>query len=328
MNNKERKAFWNTLISFKGEDLLKEATLLNQTIRYPKKLYRFRKIDSYSLEALRTNQLYFSSADHYDDPFDSYCYIDWDNVMDSIISELNDTSKKNEMFAKIHNLFGWSIEQMSIFLNSHSNEEWKEFGKIVIKQTIQEIQKRQWSLCFSESELNETLWLKYADNHRGFVLAFDISMEALLINNQPHKPTGLINNQYYPLYPIYYTNKIYDATSYARYIALDIALSQIPPIIRQSLIGMSPALYWQRERICFVKHKCHEYDKEWRILNPYDIRYHNYMIWKPSGVIIGLRTDEATRKLIIALSKEAGIPHTYECYINNKNRLAKREIKE
>ena len=328
MNSKERKAFWNTLISFKGEDLLKEATLLNQTIRYPKKLYRFRKIDSYSLESLRTNQLYFSSADHYDDPFDSYCYIDWDNVMVNINNELNDTSKKNEMFAKIHSLFGWSVEQMSIFFNSHSNEEWKAFGKVVIKQTIQEIQKRQWSLCFSESALNETLWLKYADNHRGFVLVFDVSPEALLINNQPHRPTCLIRNHYYPLYPICYTNKMYDATYYARYVALDLALSQAPPIIRQSVLGTPAALNWQRERICYIKHKCHEYDKEWRILNPYDIRYHNYMIWKPSGVIIGLRTDEATRKLIIALSKEAGIPHIYECYINNKNRLAKREIKE
>ena len=32
-----------------------------------------------------------------------------------------------------------------------------------------EIKKDTWSVCFSESGFNDSLWLKYADKYKGFV---------------------------------------------------------------------------------------------------------------------------------------------------------------
>ena len=35
-----------------------------------------------------------------------------------------------------------------------------------------EIKKDIWSVCFSENGCNETLWLKYAEQHKGFAVEF------------------------------------------------------------------------------------------------------------------------------------------------------------
>lgn len=88
MTSKERKKFWEVLISLTGQNIPEECETLSKTIKYPKKLYRFRKADIKSLEALRTNRLYFSSAAYYDDPFDSFCSINWNTVAEGITHAL------------------------------------------------------------------------------------------------------------------------------------------------------------------------------------------------------------------------------------------------
>lgn len=76
MNVKERKAFWDTLCSLPGEDIDQEAALLRQTVIYPKQLCRYRSVNKHSLESLRMNRIYLSTADRYDDPFDTFLNID------------------------------------------------------------------------------------------------------------------------------------------------------------------------------------------------------------------------------------------------------------
>lgn len=43
---------------------------------FPPYLYIYRDVTFNNLEALRTNHLYFSSANYYDDPFDTFLHID------------------------------------------------------------------------------------------------------------------------------------------------------------------------------------------------------------------------------------------------------------
>ena len=75
MNSQERELFWTTLLSLPGEDFQAEYQQLINTIKLPKYLYRYRPVNMKSLEALRTNRLYFSSANYYDDPFDTFLHI-------------------------------------------------------------------------------------------------------------------------------------------------------------------------------------------------------------------------------------------------------------
>lgn len=66
MDCNNREQFWKTLCSLQGKDIAVEREQLFKTIRYPKWLYQYRPVNMKSLEALRTNKLYFSSANYYD----------------------------------------------------------------------------------------------------------------------------------------------------------------------------------------------------------------------------------------------------------------------
>ena len=66
MNNKERKMFWNKLCSLKGEN-----DSLEDTIKYPKYLYRYRSLTISNLEEIIKSKLTFSTSNYYDDPFDT-----------------------------------------------------------------------------------------------------------------------------------------------------------------------------------------------------------------------------------------------------------------
>ncbi len=78
MTEKQLRLFWNTLLGSSGkqEALDVERKTLWATVNYPKCLSRFRPVTEISLEELENNYMYFSSADRYDDPFDTYMRTD------------------------------------------------------------------------------------------------------------------------------------------------------------------------------------------------------------------------------------------------------------
>ena len=85
---------------------------------------------------------------------------------------------------------------------------------------------------------------------------------------------------------------------------------------------------WQKERISLIKKECHCYDQEWRMLLPTPYTNRPCIKLKPKSVIIGLRTPEYHRRLIISAAKIAGIQEIYQAVINEKNLLDKERIAE
>ncbi len=325
MNNKDRKIFWDTLCSLQGIDLIQEGQTLFQTLKIPKHLYRFRPVTINSLESLRTNTMYFSTADYYDDPFDSYSYIDWDYVSRQLQDAYNDTSKLQMMAKSIQNTFNIPADNMVAAIKNIPYDLWINNSTIILEEARKEIQKRQLSICFTEQCNNEVLWLKYASNHKGFALEYQISDDFLSINdNAP--PLR------YLLYPIYYSDKKYDASEYAKVIAYELMAFYSNPILKCFILSNIPILNWQYERIGLIKHKCHEHDKEWRILFPQSLpsfeikRQRPKMERKPSSVIIGIRTGTSEKNLIISLAKEAGIPRIYQLSIDRNGKFVKNLI--
>lgn len=332
MNLKERKRFWDTLISIEGKDLDAEASLLKSTICYPKHIYRFRPVNSNSLDGLRLNRLFFSSADRYDDPFDSYSHIDWSKVFAEINQSLNDQNSRQWAFNMIYAICGLLPEQTSQLFDMHSNEYWSEHGKKNIENIRKYIQANELSICFTEDELNEVLWHKYADNHHGFVIEYDLHDKSSFLCGKAEKCTLCISSKMnYSLYPIYYSDNKYDATEYIRATAKRMMIDYFPIHLQENAIKTLPNMAWQRERISLIKKKCHWYDKEWRMIFPnyFDVSRNNdrpFICWKPSSITIGLRTSQADKNLIIACAKQAEIPRIYQCFINNKDNLDKKLI--
>lgn len=325
MNNKERKVFWDTLCSLQGIDLVKEGQTLRQTIKMPKHLYRFRPVTINSLESLRTNTMYFSTADYYDDPFDSYSYIDWDYVSKQLQDAYNDATKLQTMAKSIQETFNIPADNIITAIKNTPFDQWISCSTTILEESRKEIQKRQLSICFTEQCNNEVLWLKYASNHKGFALEYHISDDFLSINDS-------ITPSHYFLYPIYYSNQKYDASEYAKNVAYQLLAMYSHPFLKSYILYNLPVLNWHYERIGLIKHKCHEHDKEWRILYPVIMpspeieKQRPKMERKPSSVIIGVRTGISEKNLIISLAKEASIPRIYQLSIDKNGKFVKNLI--
>ena len=103
MNLQERELFWRTLCSLKGENLQEDIRQLIGKIKTPKYLYRYRNVNMNTLEAIRTNRLYFSTANYYDDPFDTFLHIDIEAIKKDF--ESLPLSEQNNIISQLQSVF-------------------------------------------------------------------------------------------------------------------------------------------------------------------------------------------------------------------------------
>lgn len=100
----------------------KDRRTLTEASKRPETLCRFRPVSEHSLQQLQENKLFFSSADHYDDPFDTYFYIDVDQMV-PVYEELRaDLLEGNTEFAdKLRQIVNLTGQEPEIFVNMLSN---------------------------------------------------------------------------------------------------------------------------------------------------------------------------------------------------------------
>lgn len=325
MDTVNRQKFWETLCSLPGRDIDAEVERLLKVIKYPHTLFRYRSVNEASLEALRTNKLYFSSANYYDDPFDTFLHID----IDAIRKEFQKGLEKPENIEAV-------AKGIKVMLNDVLTEQQKkdltvesiknilssEFVEKILDIALslrEEVKKDTWSVCFSENGFNEVLWLKYANQHRGFVQFYCLEEnENFLCGKQKECANCGMKMNRLPLYPIYYSDEPYDATNFAKFIMIrkiiEIAKLQIP----EEFYSKMEKFTWERERTALIKKECHKYDEEWRMFVVSNMNSPIHVKWIPSGIILGLRMDAAEENLVISMAKEAGIKEIYKSFIDKK----------
>ena len=250
MNSSERKTFWDTLCSIR-DNTPDHLQMLLATINTPECLCRFRPVSENSLLQLQENKLYYSSADYYDDLFDTFIHVDFPRVkaLYDLLKSFLDTGNSDlrNINLKDHPL------DLSIFPER-------------IRQIRTIIQKNLFSICFCEDAMNETLWLKYANNYRGFALIYDVKDDSSFLCGKEkmcENCRSLIEKPF--VYPVYYTEDAYDATQFA--LACMLWGEQVP---RQIVELSTKAVIWEAERVSLIKKKCHEYDQEWRMIRSPD----------------------------------------------------------
>ena len=328
MDAQEREVFWNTLCSLQGLDVKQDTEKLMKTIRFPKYLFRYRSVSLGSLEALRTNKLFFSSANYYDDPFDTFLYIDIEYIRQVFLSAFQTRESTEAVTEGVKTLLGEMLaeKQRELFTVDYvksmlSNGLVESFlGSALALRD--EVKKDSWSICFSENGFNESLWLKYADQHKGFVQIYDLENEENYICGKQEKCQNCGIKMYgKALYPIYYSNEPYDATDFAKIIMLN-KIGELPGVqIPQYLHDSVGKGVWESERTTLIKKKCHEYDEEWRMITNCRTKEQPAMQWIPSGIILGLRMGVKEENLVVSMAKEAGIKNIYKSCIDPKNQL-------
>ena len=338
MNNEQRQVFWDTLISLDGKNLEADCKRLQETIMFPKYLYRYRPASLKSIEALRTNRLYFSTANYYDDPFDTFINIDLQD-MKRVFDELSQNYEEEKIFeagkAFLTNIAPGAFSDEMIEKMVHvlgdvlSNSSFRFEALQFVRNIRNEVKKDIWSVCFSENGFNEALWLKYAQQHKGFAVQYDLERPELLLcgTEEKCKECGVLKWGT-PLYPVYYSDQQYNGTKYGQFISYCLLLSKLQsavPMQSNNMITNLIAAYgnmnWEKERITLIKKQCHQYDEEWRIILNCAMKGPVMREWIPSGVILGLNMDEAERNLTIAAAKEAGVTNIYQSFIDDKGLL-------
>ena len=323
MNSTERKAFWDALCSI-HDNLPEHVQALSTAIKLPEYLCRYRTVSENSLIQLQENKLYYSSADYYDDPFDTFIHVDFARIKNLYAFLSKDIFSDNlaflGMLKPLEPLIGMSAEKYieklkanPLDLSSFPNQ---------IKQIRTIIQKNLFSICFCGDALNETLWLKYANNYRGFALIYDVKDDSSFLCGKEkmcENCRSLIEKPF--VYPVYYTEDAYDATQFA--LACMLWGEQVP---RQIVELSTKAVIWEAERVSLIKKKCHEYDQEWRMIRPTMTPDRTCIKMKPNKVILGLRMPEYEKLMVISAAKVAGISNIEELYINDSDQLDTRAI--
>ena len=331
----QREAFWKMLTSLDGKDLSKDKQKLDQVISTPRYLYRYRPVNTRNLDALRTNKLYFSTSDYYDDPFDTFIHINIRELLNVINAISNNELEYNQIaeYARRvalsfnNDINDEHIKSLISRVNSLISDQDQQ-NKILsyFRNIRNEIKKDIWSVCFSENGLNEVLWLKYAQQHKGFAVQYDLSKPENLKCGQYEKCSKCgIQLQGTMLYPIVYSNEHYNGTRFAQYITCikffnnDIANHFL------SLVNTdSDSIRWEPLKISLIKKMCHHYDEEWRMILNGTMKAPVMCEWKPDAVILGLNIETEDRNLVLSMAREAGISTIYESYINDAGELDKK----
>lgn len=335
MNADERKVFWDKLCSFDGYDVKAEGHELTQVIKLPQFLYRYRAVKESTIDALKNNKLYFSNSSYYDDPFDTYLNINYRKIYQQLIQTQGYKEHSISVFEQICKDNGEDEKRVAQAVKKFcelSNEQIFNILSSFLKNEIQPlIRNTSMSVCFSESGINESMWLKYADQYKGFCVMYSLREEDesnFLCGKQDKCKECGIAKYGTPLYPMFYSDEKYDATKYAYNLAHKMLLERYTTLPDEEIVKKLEPCLWEKERVTLIKKKCHECDQEWRAIIPVSMKPPVMQEWIPYGVIFGLSTAEADKTIIMQSAKSAGVKHIYQSFIDNNGGLDAIEIFE
>ena len=146
----------------------------------PKKLYRHRPVNEYSLKNLRENTAWLSSPDEFNDPFDSIL------SCESQEKHLIDIAKKS------FETTGISFDSLDVIIGAIKDEMTRcniDF--------YDSMRKNMGVICFSEVKDSILMWSRYADFHKGFSVGYDVAT----FTDKSHTNC---------LYPVIYNDTMFD----------------------------------------------------------------------------------------------------------------------
>lgn len=158
MNQKDRKKFWD-ILSNMHDASPEQIESLRTTIKMPHMLCRFRSITESTLTQLQENKLFFSTADRYDDPFDTYFYINYPKLqilLDQFYDMLYNPTSRDSFVTAVSAMGIPAKEILEASMASSVLPNIQQLRERIC-QIRDTVQKNLYSICFCENTLNETL---------------------------------------------------------------------------------------------------------------------------------------------------------------------------
>lgn len=277
-------------------------------------LFRYREVNQNNINALENNRLYFSTPANFNDPYDNLVYANTFQIMQHVYGNihkgmdgyLNKLKEKNPMAAGVGYVF-WNGEKREEYLHDFIEE-------IIscVDHIKKSVRRNTKIICFSKVYNSMLMWSHYADNHKGFLLAYDMqdikSAERFNVNDE------IINNKTYLGEVSYVSNQLDlsdDIEDYVRYNMMptlgdvetqDIKISAIK--LREFMLQKS--VEW-------------EYEREWRLI-PRIISLEQesplgYINCIPKAVILGAHCSKEDTIAINEIAKKKNIS-VYRMYLD------------
>ncbi|WP_399632669.1 DUF2971 domain-containing protein [Sporosarcina sp. SG10008] len=266
----------------------------------PNKLYRYRPINDYLKDTLMNDIAFLSSADKFNDPYDSGLTVDYneihlnkikDNVLSDFCKEIH-YLYPNQSFESFYTMVKNITKDVPIkylgdmlgnTLKQEENTNLKSKINYIIEKTydvyedyiksLNDIyQSTIYTACFSETNDNILMWSHYAQYHKGICIEYDFS-------NIDYTSRTLLT-----LSPVKYTNELFDMNNYPNRT----------PIDRIQLAALS-------------KFECWKYENEWRLIS-FLKEEQKFKLDKPTAVIFGTKTSKEDKAWISDLCAERDIP--------------------
>lgn len=231
----------------------------------PERLYKYRNCKDNHISALEKDELWLSTSDLFNDPFDTLIQYDegkirsafdcilQPDVIDAMLNHLATGEKMAEPLnhlldsAEIENLRIKATDVLSLGKKFVPNEE--QMIRLLIQREaylnlLPKIAQRFASvICFSENIDSILMWSHYSYNHTGFALGYDL------------RPLLLPNDKNLGLYPVVYSDKRYNAEEFLLYLLG--SLMQLPVKETDKMSSIKLLLYKSLEW---------QYEQEWRLI--------------------------------------------------------------
>lgn len=311
------------------------------------KLYRMRPNNSYSVSALLKDEIWGTTAEAFNDPYDTTYIYNKKELYDYACDKLsNEEELCTELCLFTDELFDKAVKDL---INSVVNNK---TGRNLMAIA-----------CFTAKIDNEIMWAHYANNAQGFALEYDFNelrdfgkkCENSAMDFMKEFYTNIfdysIEDERMPanIIPILYKNKKYNMTQDFKKI-IDIQIKNLKlQLVEKKEISFKDMIvdtiemtkqstkdftsFWEMN--CLKKVEW-SYEHEWRLL-AFNLNAFNgivalhYMMGhlKPKAIYLGERISDYDKVALIQIAKEKGIP-IYQMttrMTKTTNKLCFKEIK-
>lgn len=293
----------------------------------PSSLYRYRSFDDngYSLELLKTDEMYLSRPDEFNDPFDCALKMATIDLPEDYIKKII----VPYTFNKLKQNYGCSNKEYGKLMRSKNVIH--DLAKLVVKTTISnislelreeiikdeeenfykgfldpEFKDKIHVACFSETNKGILMWSHYANDHKGFCIEYNF------------KELGINSPVTRFIFPVTYNETLFDLKDYLpdpnkefdnvlkKYMdeikANDILDRAIFPKSNKNLNNM--LVFYN----ALIKYVDWAYEKEWRYVFTMKTDEKMYLnVPKPKSIYLGANVSKENCEKILKIGKERDI---------------------
>lgn len=289
----------------------------------PKRLYRFRRCNEWSIFAFDQDQLGVTPGHKMNDDFDALLYFDKDLIKDNLKHFLNDP----QIIQRLKECMGQAdTSQIAIFADQFYNlmaqqlDENSDYLSSLIQQKIK-------FACFSEDISSADMWGYYADSGQGFALSYDFRNENYTVCDSCKTKFQCPTSKSCTLARVIYDDTRFDATPYAAWLFQHEMLQRM--IIEKNLHFLRdyfenhipcPDLF-MITKVLLHKASAWKHEREWRLIctcNSPDFMQQEfpYATKRPTAIYLGRKIKPIYEKILRHIAVEKNIP-VYKMTLRN-----------